>query len=120
MSTICFLMDHDFDHNIVRGLLHREPIIDILCVGHEDAPAEDSDDPVLLEFAWQKRRLFVSRDKKTMPGHLAARFASGGHTAGVILLKPGWPIGRFVDELLRVWSANAADEWQDRTIYLPN
>jgi len=112
-------MDRDMDHNIVRGLLHHEPLIDIMCVGHGDAPAGDMSDPQLLEFAWQNGRIFVSRDKSTMPKHLRARFESGRHTAGVILLKAGWSIGRYVEDLLLIWSANTEADWADRTIYLP-
>ena len=120
MATICFLMDRDTNHDVVRGLRQREPAIDIVCVGDEDAPHERSTDPELLEFAWREKRVFVTRDKRTMPRHLTHRFQAGGHTMGVILLREGWPVGRFVEELLLIWSAMSSDEWLDLTVFLPN
>jgi hypothetical protein len=113
-------MDRDFNHDVVRGLRQREPAIDIVCVGDPDAPDEQSTDPELLEFAWQQQRMFVTRDKRTMPEHLTARFAAGGHTMGVAILRPRQTVARFIDELLVIWAASSPDEWYDVTVYLPN
>lgn len=54
-----------------------------------------------------------------MPVHLKERFDADKHTAGVILFRPHYAVGRYVEDLLLIWSTNSVEEWIDRTIYLP-
>jgi hypothetical protein len=61
----------------------------------------------------------VSKDKGTMPGHLVDHFAAGHHTAGVLLMRQGFPVGRYVREILMRYRTTTADEWIDRTEYIP-
>lgn len=63
--------------------------------------------------------MLLSRDRQTMPGHLAAHFAAGRHTHGVALLREGYSFRVYVDDLLTLWSASEAEEWTDSTLYLP-
>lgn len=43
----------------------------------------------------------------------------GKHTWGVILLRPRFSVGRFVEELMLVWFATTAEEWFDRVDVIP-
>jgi hypothetical protein len=54
-----------------------------------------------------------------MPVHLTHHFASGHHTAGVILLRNGYTIGQYAQSIVNQWATTTAAEWVDRTIYLP-
>ncbi|HEX3314781.1 MAG TPA: DUF5615 family PIN-like protein [Gemmataceae bacterium] len=119
MSSIRFLMDRDIDHDMVRALHAMEPLVDILCVGDPDGPTGNTKDSELLELAQGMDRVLVSRDKKTMPGHLKDRYAAGKHTSGVILIRKPSPIKPLAEDLLLIWSANTAEEWVDRIVYLP-
>jgi hypothetical protein len=54
-----------------------------------------------------------------MPGDLAHHFASGHHTHGVILLRADFPLARYIDDIILIWSITEADEWIDRTEVIP-
>ena len=44
-----FLADENFDNSIVRGLMRRQPDIDIIRV--QDVGLSGEDDPIVLEWA---------------------------------------------------------------------
>jgi hypothetical protein len=54
-----------------------------------------------------------------MVQHLINHYAAGHHTHGVILLRDGFPLSQYLDEIILIWGATSADEWLDQTIYFP-
>ena len=113
MDKVRFLFDECVSHRLVEALLRAEPSIEFLIVGEEGAPPKKTPDLVLLEFAEAEKRLFVSFDKKTLPGHLQEHYAKGRHTYGVIAMKRYVAFGSLLEELLFIWMASTADEWID-------
>ena len=93
--------------------------MDILCVGEPEAPENQSSDPSLLEFAETSERILVTYDKKTMPDHLKKHFGKGKHTMGVVLLRQGFPLSRYVEEITLIWQASEKLEWRDQTVFVP-
>ena len=63
--------------------------------------------------------ILVTMDKKTMAKHLAAHFQQGRHTCGVLILRQGFPIVRYAEELVLIWSSFDDKELVDCTMYLP-
>ena len=59
--------DENFNNNIVRGLLRRNPEIDI--VRAQDTGLGGADDPVILEWAAQNNRVLLTHDVKTITGY---------------------------------------------------
>jgi len=53
-----------------------------------------------------------------MPGHFY-RFLESRESPGVILISQLWPLRRAVDELQIAWLCQEADEFKNRTFYLP-
>ncbi len=119
MSKPRFLFDECMHGAIKTGLQRLEPAIDILQVGDPGAPPRATQDPDLLFAAESLARVLVTSDKKTMVRHLMAHYQAGHHTAGLILLRPNFSIGRYVQSILQQWATTTADEWIDRTMYLP-
>lgn len=112
-----FLADENLEPSILRGMLLREPTIDIVT-----APAAGTlglKDPPLLAAAAEMNRILVSFDKRTLPGHFADFLVSGRHSPGIILLARKASIGRLIDALLLVWGASSHDEWRDTITRLP-
>ena len=114
-----FLFDEHVDHNLARALRKKHDEMDILCVGDSNGPPKSTPDEELLKFVEAERRILVTLDKKTMPGHLERHFRLGGHTWGVLILRSGFSVGDYAAELSLVWQASEADEWFDGTEYLP-
>ena len=54
-----------------------------------------------------------------MPAHLDAHWAAGGQIWGLLWVRPGTPLGRLAQELFLVWEASEAEEWLDRTAWIP-
>ena len=119
MSKPRFLFDECTDPDLIAALRRREPTIDIIRVNDPGAPPSGTLDPDLLLAAEALGRVLVTNDKRTMPGHLRSHYQAGHHTAGVIMLRQRFPMGRYVQEILDEWTNTTADEWIDRIVVLP-
>ena len=53
--------DENFNHDIVRGLLRREPGLDIVRI--QDVGLSGADDPTVLEWAAQEGRVLLTHDE---------------------------------------------------------
>lgn len=113
---IRFLADANFNQKIVAGLLLREPRIDFELP--QDAIAEGMEDPKVLELGATLRRIIVTHDVRTMPGHFLA-FVAGQLCPGLILVPKTMAIGDAIEDLLLIWHASEADEWINQMRRLP-
>ena len=119
MSRPRFLLDENMPH-AVREALHRaEPAVDVRVMGERGTPPLEIEDPILL--AWLEREgwILLTRNRRTMPTHFAAHLEAGGHVPGILMVGEDFSVAQLVEDLLLIWSATEAEEWQDRLIYLP-
>jgi hypothetical protein len=119
MNPLRFLADECVNRDIVTYLRNLEPDMDILGVGQPGAPIKGTLDPDLLLAAEAEGRALISGDRRTMRRHLAAHSHAGHHTAGLILLRGGFSVASYATEIRLIWFATTADEWLDRTDYIP-
>jgi hypothetical protein len=119
MNGICFLLDEDVPEYLADELVRLEPTLDICHVGIDPAPQKGTPDPELLLFAEKEGRTFVTRDKRTMPGHLADHHRAGHHTWGVFMLIPGHPTIKYAEDLVLIWSSCEPINLVDWSDYLP-
>ena len=119
MSSLPFLLDEDVPEFLADELVRLEPAVTTLQVGMEGAPSKGMKDPQLLIYAEQNRLTLVSMDKRTMPTHLAEHFLQARNTWGVFLLRQGFPIARYGEDLILIWSSLADQDLEDNTLYLP-
>lgn len=54
-----------------------------------------------------------------MPSHFRIFVSAGKHSAGVFLIPQSLDIRTAVDELLLIWLASEAEEWENRLVWLP-
>jgi predicted nuclease of predicted toxin-antitoxin system len=59
-----FAADENFNNNIIRGLLRRQPELDIVRV--QDVGLRGADDPTVLEWAAQEGRILLTHDVATI------------------------------------------------------
>jgi len=114
---IRFLADADLNEGIVVGCLRREPTMDFLTANEADL--EGVPDPAVLALASEQDRILVSHDFQTMPRHFGDFLQAGDSTPGVLLVPQYLPIGEAVDELVLIWNASDADEWENRILGIP-
>src|SRR3990167_7459025 len=73
--------DENFNGDIVRGLLRRNPKLDIVRV--QDVGLSGADDPSVLQWAADQGRIVVTHDISTLAKHAFDRIAAGQPM-------PGW------------------------------
>jgi Domain of unknown function (DUF5615) len=119
MTTLPFLLDEDVPEYRADEIIRLEPGITTFQVGLDGGPPKGTKDPPLLAFAQENKMILVSMDKSTMPNHLRTHFAQGRHTCGVLLLRQGFPITDYTDDLILVWPSCEDRDLIDCTMYIP-
>jgi hypothetical protein len=115
-----FLLDENLDPDIAHEARRRDPSIDIVYVGVRGAPTPGTLDPAILDFCEAERRILITNNRASMPGHVADHLAAGRHSWGVLTTrarKP--PIGQLVEEILTIADASEAEEWYDLSDWIP-
>ncbi len=111
------LIDQDFDHDILRGLIRRLPKLDFETAFEVDL--SEVEDPELLLWATANQRILLTHDRKTMPRHFAALLEQNEMLAGVFVVPRRLPIGQAIDELEIMISCSTMQEWQNIIKILP-
>ena len=92
--------------------------LDIVRVGDPpDLPLQSSDATILL-WAEREGRIFLSRDKKTLPGHMADHLQAGHHSPGVLIPRRGCTIPQLVAYLELAAYAGDPATYQDTITYI--
>lgn len=111
------LADENFNDDIVRGLMLRQPDLDIVRV-HE-VGLGGADDPDILAWAAENNRIVLTYDRATMSDHAYERVAEGKAMAGVFILNDRFPIGQAIEEILLTIECSEQAEWNGRAVHLP-
>jgi hypothetical protein len=119
MSTVRFFCDEPVAVFPADAVLRKEPAIEVWCVGQGTMPPKGTPDPDLLIFAEDRHYLFLTLDRKTMATHIADHLTAGRHTWGVFSLRIGFPVLRYADNLVLIWSESQAEDWVDYVGWLP-
>jgi hypothetical protein len=111
-----FQADADFNQKIVAGIRRREPVVDFRSASEGGIIGRP--DPEVLTQAAREGRVLVSHDRQTMPGHFW-RLIEKQPSPGLVIISQDLDIGRAIEELLLVWAASEAEEWENAVIFLP-
>ena len=109
--------DENFNGDIVRGLLRRNPKLDIVRV--QDVGLSGADDPSVLQWAADQGRIIVTHDISTLAKHAFDRIAAGQPMPGVFEVKSVAPIGQTIDDLTLLAECSQEGEWEGQVRYLP-
>jgi hypothetical protein len=111
------LADENFKGDIVRGLLLRQPDLDIARV--QDIGLTGADDSDLLAWAAENDRIILTYDRATMPNRAYQRLAMCQRMAGIFVFNDHLPVGRAIEEILLVVECTEQTEWLGQVVYLP-
>jgi hypothetical protein len=111
------LFDENFNNDVLRGLLLRNPDLDIVRV--QDVGLSGVDDRDILEWAASQGRVLFTHDVRTMVDFAYERVAAGKPMAGVFEVKRGLALGLVIDEILLLAECSLPDEWENQVRYLP-
>ena len=114
---IALAFDENFNNDVVRGLLRRNPSLDVVRV--QDAGFTSLDDPGVLAWAAAEDRVLVSHDVATLTGYAYARVQAGLPMPGLFEAGPSVPIATAIDDLLLIAECSLPGEWEGQVRYLP-
>lgn len=109
--------DENFNNNIVRGLLRRDPDLDIVRV--QDVGLPRADDPAILEWAAQEGRVLLTHDVSTITRHAYERVQAGKPMPGVFEVSRSLAIGSAIEDILLLAECSLEGEWEGQVRYLP-
>ena len=112
-----FAADENFNNDIIRGLLDRNPDIDVVRI--HDVGLAGVDDPSVLSWAAQEGRILLTHDVQTMTHYAYERVKSGKPMPGVFEVSRKIPLGVVIDNLLLIVECSHEGEWEGQVRYLP-
>lgn len=110
-------VDENFNNDIVRGLLRRKPDLNIVRV--QDVGLSGADDPEILEWAAQERRVLLTHDVSTITHHAYERVRAGKPMPGVFEAGRNRPAGAIIEDILLLVECSREGEWEGEVRYLP-
>jgi len=114
-----FLIDENLTPRLKAALLRYDAEIDVLRVGDPAAPPLKTLDPDILRYLEAAQRFLVTDNRSSIPTHITEHAASGGRHWGVAWTRPGIRIGSLAETLYLIWAVSEAEEWLDRTVWIP-
>lgn len=120
---LSFLLDEHLRGPLWQALLRHNlrgtNTLDVVRVGDfQDLPLS-SDDSHILKWSEREGRILVTEDRHTMSGHLREHLAGGGHSPGILLLRPGQSIPNAVECLVLIAHAGEEAEFANAITYFP-
>ncbi|MBI3361084.1 MAG: DUF5615 family PIN-like protein [Chloroflexi bacterium] len=109
--------DENFNGDIVRGLLRRQPDLDIIRV--QDAGLSGADDPTILDWAARQGRVLLTHDVSTITRYAYERVKADLPMPGVFEVGRDTPVGRAIDDILLLAECSLDGEWEGEVRYLP-
>ncbi len=112
-----FLADENFNYNIVRGMLRRNPDVDVVRV--QDVGLGGADDPTILEWAAREQRILLTHDVATITHYAYERVRANKRMPGVFEVNRTISLGIVIDDLLLIAGGSLENEWEGQVRYLP-
>jgi len=111
-----YLAEVNLSAAIVEGVLRLEASIDFQT--HRIAGLDRLADPEVLRIAAESGRLLVTHDRNTMPARFR-RFILQQNSPGIIVIPQRMRVKVVAEDLLLMWAASGAQEWENTVVYLP-
>ena len=109
--------DENFNNAALRGLLRRNPALDVVRV--QDVGLGAADDPTVLAWAATEGRVLVSHDVSTLTAFAYARAKAGQRMPGLVEAGPDVPLATAIEDLLLIAECSLPGEWEGQILYLP-
>jgi Domain of unknown function (DUF5615) len=116
---IRYLFDENVSPRLKTALLRREPAIDVLRIGDPQTPPLGTPDPDILRYLEGAHRALITGNRASMPGHVAAHLAGGGHHWGVFRLRRWAAFRQVIEDLHLLWEASEDEDWIDQLAWIP-
>lgn len=112
-----FAADENFNGDIVRGLLRRNPNLDIVRV--QDIGLAGADDRAILAWTAEEGRVLLTHDVSTITKFAYDRVRVNQFMPGVFEVNRDVPIGVAIEDILTIAECSLDSEWEGQVRYLP-
>lgn len=112
-----FAADENFNNAILRGLVRRNPDLDIVRV--QDVGLSGVDDPGILEWSAQEGRILLTHDVSTITRYAYDRIRAKQPMPGVFEVGRNVSIREAIEDILLIAECSTEDEWEGQVRYLP-
>jgi len=109
--------DENLNNDIVRGLLRRNPDLDIVRI--QDVGLAGADDPTVLRWAAAEGRVLVTHDVSTLTHYAYERVRAKEAMPGVFEVPRSVSVGQAIENLLLLAECSLEGEWEGQVRYLP-
>ncbi|MCA9970786.1 MAG: DUF5615 family PIN-like protein [Anaerolineales bacterium] len=110
-------VDENFSGKIVRGLLRRNSLIDIVRI--QDSPVYQADDATVLAWAAEEGRVLLTHDIRTMATFAFERIEQGLPMPGLFQVHQTASIHQVIDDILLLVMCSLEEEWEGQVRFLP-
>jgi len=112
-----FLADENFNNQIVRGILRQSPNINVVRV--QDVDLSGADDPTVLAWAAQEKRIVLTHDVATMVTFAYQRIQTELPMPGLFEVSRRVPVGLAIEEIILIAECSLDGEWEGQVRFLP-
>lgn len=109
--------DENFNNNIVRGILRRQPDADIVRI--QDVGLSGAHDSIVLEWAAKEQRVLLTHDVTTITKYAYERTRLRKPMPGAFEVNRATPIGIAIEDILLPIECSLEGEWSGQVRYLP-
>jgi hypothetical protein len=109
--------DENFNNDIVRGVLRRNPRLDIVRI--QDAGLSGAGDEVVLEWVAREGRILLTDDVSTLTRYAYDRAKASLPMPGVLEVSRGVPVSTAIEDILLLAELSLPGEWEGQIRYLP-
>jgi predicted nuclease of predicted toxin-antitoxin system len=109
--------DENFNNDIVRGLLRRNPRLDIVRI--QDVGLSGEDDEAVLEWAAQEGRVLLTQDVSSLTRFVYDRMKAHLKMPGVFEVSRGVMVRTAIEDILLLAELSLPGEWEGQIRYLP-
>jgi hypothetical protein len=109
--------DENFNNDVVRGLLRRNPRLDIVRI--QDVGLSGAGDGEVLEWAAREGRVLLTHDVSTLTHYACERVKSHLRMPGVFEVSRGVTVRTAIEDILLLAELSLAGEWEGQIRYLP-
>src|SRR5438477_2248935 len=108
--------DENFNNDIVRGLLRRNPELDLVRI--QDLGLSGADDPSVLDWCGREGRILLTHDVRTLVRYASLRVAAGKPMPGVVEVGRRVPIAAAIDDILLIAECGNDDDLDGQVYFL--
>src|SRR5271157_934795 len=109
--------DENFNNDVVRGLLRRNPRLDIVRI--QDAGLSGASDEAVLEWAANEGRILLTHDVCTLTRSVYERVTAHMPMPGVFEVGRNVTVRTAIEDILLLVALSLPGEWEGQIRYLP-